>query len=342
MGVVTVEGTDISPEDATLEAGSISSHRNKQRKQASNANWPESPQPSNGRLCCSACALGTSSEMSGWLKTPIPVVADLPVGRNLQDRMHVDGIAAKLSWPALARFNLTDWSSGLLTIPGSIEALAFVSTRFENESLQFPDVQIALQLLSSSGLPYKLYLSQIGVSDKRFYGYYEVDIAASVGATDNHRICIVTDVCEPSRYDGRLAVALLARRVLGHARNTGRASLVGLSLPGSVDPEAINSHAGLEGDACTGVARRRSSSEFTLSPPVRGCVPQWTASRRKFCSLQPSDCLDLPGFLSVLVVSFIFVLLSHEQHRCAPYSFSSSIALQKHGFQISATHHTPP
>ncbi|KAL3212986.1 hypothetical protein MRX96_035739 [Rhipicephalus microplus] len=55
----------------------------------------------------------------------------------------------------------------LLTIPGSIEALAFVSTRFENESLQFPDVQIALQLLSSSGLPYKLYLSQMGVSDKQ-------------------------------------------------------------------------------------------------------------------------------------------------------------------------------
>nr|XP_037289995.1 alcohol dehydrogenase [acceptor]-like [Rhipicephalus microplus] len=81
----------------------------------------------------------------------IPVVADLPVGRNLQDHMHVDG---------------------LLTIPGSIEALAFVSTRFENESLQFPDVQIALQLLSSSGLPYKLYLSQMGVSDKVYDEYY--------------------------------------------------------------------------------------------------------------------------------------------------------------------------
>ncbi|KAH7964170.1 hypothetical protein HPB51_027592 [Rhipicephalus microplus] len=35
--VVEVEGTEIAPEDATLEAGWISSHRNKQRKHASNA-----------------------------------------------------------------------------------------------------------------------------------------------------------------------------------------------------------------------------------------------------------------------------------------------------------------
>ncbi|KAH8019267.1 hypothetical protein HPB51_018610 [Rhipicephalus microplus] len=41
MEVVTVEGTEITPEDATLEAGWISSHRNKQRKHASNA--PASP-----------------------------------------------------------------------------------------------------------------------------------------------------------------------------------------------------------------------------------------------------------------------------------------------------------
>ncbi|KAH8029392.1 hypothetical protein HPB51_000046 [Rhipicephalus microplus] len=41
MEVVEVEGTEIAPEDATLEAGWISSHRNKQRKHASNA--PASP-----------------------------------------------------------------------------------------------------------------------------------------------------------------------------------------------------------------------------------------------------------------------------------------------------------
>ncbi|KAH8009238.1 hypothetical protein HPB51_013427 [Rhipicephalus microplus] len=39
--VVAVEGTGITSEDATLEAGLISSHRNKQRKHASNA--PASP-----------------------------------------------------------------------------------------------------------------------------------------------------------------------------------------------------------------------------------------------------------------------------------------------------------
>ncbi|KAH8023118.1 hypothetical protein HPB51_010902 [Rhipicephalus microplus] len=37
MEVVEVEGTEVAPEDATLEAGRISSHRNKQRKHASNA-----------------------------------------------------------------------------------------------------------------------------------------------------------------------------------------------------------------------------------------------------------------------------------------------------------------
>ncbi|KAH7934688.1 hypothetical protein HPB51_028946 [Rhipicephalus microplus] len=41
MEVVEVEGTEIAPEDATLEVGWISSHRNKQRKHASNA--PASP-----------------------------------------------------------------------------------------------------------------------------------------------------------------------------------------------------------------------------------------------------------------------------------------------------------
>ncbi|KAH8037718.1 hypothetical protein HPB51_015763 [Rhipicephalus microplus] len=41
MEVVEVEGTEIAPEDATFEAGWISSHRNKQRKHALNA--PASP-----------------------------------------------------------------------------------------------------------------------------------------------------------------------------------------------------------------------------------------------------------------------------------------------------------
>ncbi|KAH8026088.1 hypothetical protein HPB51_015437 [Rhipicephalus microplus] len=41
MEVVEVEGTEIAPGDATLEAGWISSHRNEQRKHASNA--PASP-----------------------------------------------------------------------------------------------------------------------------------------------------------------------------------------------------------------------------------------------------------------------------------------------------------
>ncbi|KAH6931297.1 hypothetical protein HPB50_023496 [Hyalomma asiaticum] len=46
MDVVEVEGTEITPEDATLEAGWISSHRKKQRKHASNAPTSSTPQNS--------------------------------------------------------------------------------------------------------------------------------------------------------------------------------------------------------------------------------------------------------------------------------------------------------
>ncbi|KAH6923655.1 hypothetical protein HPB50_004395 [Hyalomma asiaticum] len=46
MDVVEVEGTEITPEDATLEAGWISSHRKKQHKHASNAPTSSTPQNS--------------------------------------------------------------------------------------------------------------------------------------------------------------------------------------------------------------------------------------------------------------------------------------------------------
>ncbi|KAH6931232.1 hypothetical protein HPB50_022970 [Hyalomma asiaticum] len=46
MDVVEVEGTEITPEDATLQAGWISSHRNKQRRHASNAPTSSTPQNS--------------------------------------------------------------------------------------------------------------------------------------------------------------------------------------------------------------------------------------------------------------------------------------------------------
>ncbi|KAH7943944.1 hypothetical protein HPB52_013722 [Rhipicephalus sanguineus] len=109
----------------------------------------------------------------------IPVVADLPVGENLQDHMHVNGIAGTLRWPTGINIfrlstvtNYTLKRSGPFSIPGSIEALAFVSTSFVNESMEFPDAEIALQSLPSSALPLECYLSSTALRKDVYDQYY--------------------------------------------------------------------------------------------------------------------------------------------------------------------------
>ncbi|XP_063594395.1 glucose dehydrogenase [FAD, quinone]-like, partial [Penaeus indicus] len=80
----------------------------------------------------------------------ISVVADLPVGRNLQD--HIAGSAiftirepvsllySRLeNLPALLKY--TVFGSGPLTSLGGVEGVAFVSTRFVNASLDWPDIE---------------------------------------------------------------------------------------------------------------------------------------------------------------------------------------------------------
>ncbi|KAL3212998.1 hypothetical protein MRX96_035748 [Rhipicephalus microplus] len=112
-------------------------------------------------------------------KLQIPVIRDLPVGENLQDHMHVDGIVGTLRRPTgLNLFRLstvTDYAykrSGPLSIPASIEALAFVSTSFVNESLEFPDAEIALQSLPSSALPLECYFASMGLRKDVYNQYY--------------------------------------------------------------------------------------------------------------------------------------------------------------------------
>ncbi|XP_049273321.1 oxygen-dependent choline dehydrogenase-like [Rhipicephalus sanguineus] len=112
-------------------------------------------------------------------KLKIPVVADLPVGENLQDHMHVNGIAGTLRWPTGINVfrlstvtNYTLKRSGPFSIPGSIEALAFVSTSFVNESMEFPDAEIALQSLPSSALPLECYLSSTALRKDVYDQYY--------------------------------------------------------------------------------------------------------------------------------------------------------------------------
>lgn len=112
-------------------------------------------------------------------KLKIPVLADLPVGYNLQDHMHVEGISGTLPYPdgiELFRtstvLNYKLMRTGPFAIPGSIEALAFVSTPYVNASLEFPDVEIVLQSLPSSALPLEYYLRNMDLRKEVYDQYF--------------------------------------------------------------------------------------------------------------------------------------------------------------------------
>ncbi|XP_071541573.1 glucose dehydrogenase [FAD, quinone]-like isoform X2 [Panulirus ornatus] len=81
----------------------------------------------------------------------IPVVADLPVGRNLQDHVAAgvmftveDPVSLMFSriysLPALLRYSL--FGSGPLTTLGGVEGVGFVNTRYANASDDWPDAQL--------------------------------------------------------------------------------------------------------------------------------------------------------------------------------------------------------
>ncbi|XP_077557563.1 glucose dehydrogenase [FAD, quinone]-like [Haemaphysalis longicornis] len=121
--------------------------------------------------------VGPKSELE---QLKIRVVADLPVGRNLQDHMHVGGIAGTVRSGAaidLLRIStLTDYlisRSGPLSIPGSCEAHAFLSTSFVNASLEFPDVQIALQSASAATIFFEFFEMNFGLRHEVYEQYYK-------------------------------------------------------------------------------------------------------------------------------------------------------------------------
>ncbi|KAH9379333.1 hypothetical protein HPB48_015136 [Haemaphysalis longicornis] len=71
--------------------------------------------------------------------------------------------------------SLTDYifsRSGPLSIPGSVEALAFLSTPLVNASLEFPDVEIALQSLSPSTIFTEFYEKNMGLRPDVYMQYY--------------------------------------------------------------------------------------------------------------------------------------------------------------------------
>ncbi|KAG0444064.1 hypothetical protein HPB47_014211 [Ixodes persulcatus] len=101
----------------------------------------------------------------------ISLVADLPVGQNLQDHMFTGGVAATMKKGAelqLANMAIiTDYvfgRRGPLAVPAGIEVLAFVNTPFVNASLDYPDVEIVLMSVSPSSDEGERYLIDTGLT----------------------------------------------------------------------------------------------------------------------------------------------------------------------------------
>ncbi|KAK8770206.1 hypothetical protein V5799_013329, partial [Amblyomma americanum] len=109
----------------------------------------------------------------------IPVVADLPVGENLQDHLFVGGIAATAKKSCEVKLNSASIilnyafrKEGPLSIPAGIEAVAFVSTSYVNASLDFPDVEIVLLSVSPASEEGERYLIDTGLTQEAYDKYY--------------------------------------------------------------------------------------------------------------------------------------------------------------------------
>ncbi|XP_077557581.1 glucose dehydrogenase [FAD, quinone]-like [Haemaphysalis longicornis] len=109
----------------------------------------------------------------------IPVIADLPVGENLQDHLHIEGVAGTMTEDAginIVQISpLTDYmlsKSGPYSIPASFEVLAFLSTSNVNASLEYPDVEIALQTVAPSTIFTEYYEMNMGLRPDVYMQYY--------------------------------------------------------------------------------------------------------------------------------------------------------------------------
>lgn len=92
--------------------------------------------------------IGPKAELA---KHRIPLIKDLQVGENLQDHMGLGGLTFMVNQPvAIVENRIHDVSTvlqyavfgdGPLTIPGGVEGLAFVNTKYANHSDDFPDIE---------------------------------------------------------------------------------------------------------------------------------------------------------------------------------------------------------
>ncbi|XP_071036353.1 glucose dehydrogenase [FAD, quinone] [Parasteatoda tepidariorum] len=115
-------------------------------------------------------------------KFRIPVIADLPVGENLQDHVGSAGIHFSMNDPvsliphrllSVKNFiNFIAFGKGPLTILGGCEGLAFVKTPYANRSDDWPDVEIHFISSSPSSDEGKSIRKVMGLSDKMFEAVY--------------------------------------------------------------------------------------------------------------------------------------------------------------------------
>nr|XP_054928876.1 glucose dehydrogenase [FAD, quinone]-like isoform X1 [Dermacentor andersoni] len=108
----------------------------------------------------------------------IPVVADLPVGENLQDHLLILGTAATTTrnvevWPqsAAAATEYALLKRGPFSLPAGIEATAFMNTSFA--SREYPDFQLYLLSISGASVEGERFIKDLGIRQDIYDGYFK-------------------------------------------------------------------------------------------------------------------------------------------------------------------------
>ena len=86
-----------------------------------------------------------------FLLLGIPVIADLPVGENLQDHYGTGALAFTVDQPVTlvqtryenipSVLKYAMFGSGPLTVLGGVEGMAWIPTKYENRSKDWPDIE---------------------------------------------------------------------------------------------------------------------------------------------------------------------------------------------------------
>lgn len=111
-------------------------------------------------------------------KLGIPVVVDLPVGKNLQDHIFVLGTAATTTanaelWPQTAKavIEYALKKTGAFSVPAGIEAVAFLNTSFAPR--EYPDIQLLLLSISGASVEGERFILDQGVRKDIYDSYFK-------------------------------------------------------------------------------------------------------------------------------------------------------------------------